>query len=102
MPTTHLETSLAIRNILFATDFTESSRKAFKYAKALTRHFQASITSAHVMRATTLDWPKYGIDPEYKKLHRDLKRDLNGLCSQLHQAGLKAERVLLEGDPVEG
>ena len=63
MPTMHLETPVAIRNILFATNFTESSRKAFKYAKALTRHFQASFTSAHVMRASTHDWPKYGIDP---------------------------------------
>ncbi len=102
MPATHLETSLAIHNILFATDFTESSRKAFKYAKALTRRFQASIISAHVMRASALDWPKYGMDPQYKKLRRDLKRDLDGLYRQLHQAGFKTERVLLEGDPVEG
>ena len=54
------------------------------------------------MRASTHDWPKYGIDPGYKKLARDLKRDLDGLSRQLHQAGFKAESVLLEGDPIEG
>ena len=62
-----IETPVAIHNILFATDFTEASDKAFKYAKALARHFQAHITVGHVLRASVHDWPKLETDPQYQK-----------------------------------
>lgn len=101
MPTGQLEALVAVHKILIATDFTEASRKAFKYARALARHFQASITTAHVLRASTSNWPKFGIDPAYKRLRRETKEDLDRLYWQLHQAGFQADRVLLEGDPVE-
>jgi nucleotide-binding universal stress UspA family protein len=87
---------------LIATDLTDASRGAFKYARALARHFHASVTTAHVLRASTQDWPKFGTDPEYKKLRHKTERDLDGFVRQLHQAGFEAEGVLLEGDPVEG
>jgi nucleotide-binding universal stress UspA family protein len=102
MPTAQIETPVAVHKILIATDFTEASRKAFKYAKAFARHFQASVTTAHVLRASTNDWPKFGGNPEYKKLWHDTRRNLDGLVRQLKQAGFEAEQVLLEGDPVEG
>lgn len=102
MSSSQVETPVAIGNILFATDFTDASRKAFRYAKALARHFQSSVTAAHVLRASENDWPKFGIDPEYKKLFHETKRDLDGLTRQLRQAGFQADSTLLEGDPVEG
>jgi nucleotide-binding universal stress UspA family protein len=102
MPPTQIETSAAVHNILFATDFTEASRRAFKYARALARHFQAHITVAHVLRASVHDWPKLGTDPRYKKLWHETKQNLDKLCRRLQQAGLQADRALLDGDPVEG
>lgn len=102
MPAVQLETPVAVHKILIATDFTEASRKAFKYAKAFARHFQASVTTAHVLRASTRDWPKFAIDPEYRKLCSETKRNLDGLVRQFHQAGFEADQVLLEGDPVKG
>jgi nucleotide-binding universal stress UspA family protein len=66
------------------------------------RHFQASITTAHVLRASTQDWPKFGADPAYKKLWCETKQNLDNIDSQLHRAGFEADRVLFEGDPVEG
>lgn len=101
MPTTQLETPVAVHRILIATDFTEASQKAFQYAKALALHFQASITAAHVLRASTSDWPKFGTDPGYKKLWCETKENLDSLYWQLLQAGFQADRILLEGDPVE-
>lgn len=89
MPTAQIEATVAIHKILFATDFTEASRKAFKYTKALARHFQASVTTAHVMRASASDWPKFRTDPEYQKLCRETKQMLDRLSRQLHQAGLR-------------
>jgi nucleotide-binding universal stress UspA family protein len=101
MPTTQTETIVAVHKILFATDFTEASRKAFKYTKAVARHFQASITTAHVLRASTQDWPRFDADPAYKKLWHETKQNLDSIHWQLHQAGFEADSVLLEGDPVE-
>lgn len=102
MPTAQLETPITVRKILFATDFTEASDKAFKYVKAWARHFQASVRMAYVLRASTRDWPKFGADPEYKNLCRETNRELDKLARQLHQAGFEADRALLEGDPVQG
>jgi nucleotide-binding universal stress UspA family protein len=102
MPTTQVEASVAIHNILFATDFTEASKKAFKYTKAVARHFQASVITAHVIRASVSDWPQFGTNPQYQKLCRDTKQMLDRLSRQLHQAGFQADTALLDGDPVEG
>jgi nucleotide-binding universal stress UspA family protein len=102
MPTAQIEAPVAIHKILFATDFTEASRKAFKYTKALARHFEASVTTAHVMRASARDWPKFRTDPEYQKLCRETKQMLDRLSRQLHQAGFEADSALLDGDPVPG
>jgi len=102
MPATQIESPVAVHDIFFATDFTKTSSKAFKYVKAIARHFQASVTSAHVLRASVHDWPKFGTDPAYKKLYCETKQMLDKLSRQLHQAGFQANEVLLEGDPVDG
>jgi nucleotide-binding universal stress UspA family protein len=102
MSATQIEAPVAVHHILFATDFTESSSKAFKYAKVIAGHFQASVTSAHVLRASVRDWPKFGADPDYKKLYNETKQMLDKLGRQLHQAGFQADGTLLEGDPVDG
>jgi len=96
-----IESQVCVHNILFATDFTHASQKAFRYAKAFTRHFQATLMPAHVLRASAQDWPRFGADPEYKKLWHETKRELDALCRQLRQAGFQANSILLEGDPVE-
>ena len=102
MTVTQTQSPAAVHNILLATDFTEASAKAFKYAKAFARHFQASVTSAHVLRASVQDWPKFGTDPEYRKLYNETKEMLNKLSRQLVQSGFKTDPALLEGDPADG
>jgi nucleotide-binding universal stress UspA family protein len=102
MPVIQIEAPVAIHNILFATDFTEASDKAFKYAKALARHFQAHVTVGHVLRASVHDWPKLGTHPQYQKLWRETKQSLDKLCRRLQRADLQANEALLDGDPVEG
>ena len=101
MSVTQIEAPVAVRNILFTTDFTEASSKALKYTEAIARHFQASVTSTHVLRASVADWPKFGTDPEYKKLYAKTKEMLDNVGRQLDQAGFKADEVLFEGDPVD-
>ncbi len=99
---TEIETSGGIHKILFATDLTDASRKAFKYARAVARHFQVPVTIAHVLGASASDWPNFGTDPQYKKLWHDTKRRVDRLEGELHRAGFQADGVLLEGDPVPG
>lgn len=102
MSAIQIEAPVAVHNILFATDFTEASSKAFKYVRVLARHFQAHITAVHVLRASVRDWPKFATDPEYQKLRHKTEQNLDRLCYRLQQAGVQADRALLDGDPVEG
>lgn len=43
------KTRLALRNILFATDFSETSRNALPLATALARHYQSTLVLANVL-----------------------------------------------------
>ena len=102
MPAIRTETPVAVHNILFATDLTEVSSRAFKYVRVLARHFHAHITAVHVLRASVRDWSKFKTDPEYKKLLHKTEQSLDELCRRLTQTGFEADRALLDGDPVEG
>src|SRR5438309_6345392 len=44
----------SLKNILFATDFSEASMKAFPYAASLARKFGASVFACHIITPTSL------------------------------------------------
>jgi nucleotide-binding universal stress UspA family protein len=49
MPTVRSGAAIAFRNILFLTDFSQSSSGALAYSLAFARHFKATLFPAHVM-----------------------------------------------------
>lgn len=49
MPVIDRPAVLTVEKILFATDFSESSKKALAYVKKLAHHFGSAVTAAHVV-----------------------------------------------------
>ena len=55
-------TALSLKNILFATDFSETSESALPYATAISRHFGSTLHVAHVLSDTGLLLMTGGVD----------------------------------------
>jgi len=57
-----LTTALSLKNILFATDFSETSEAALPHATAISRHFGSTLHLAHVLSDTGLLLMTGGVD----------------------------------------
>lgn len=87
-----------LRNILFATDFSESSRRALRYAEALAEKFGARICLCHAMTPTALavgapEAAAYLYEAEYE----GSQRDLTNLLRVEEEKGLDIDSVLEPG-----
>jgi nucleotide-binding universal stress UspA family protein len=91
-PTIHL------RNILFATDFSEASRRALRYAEALAEKFGARICLCHAMTPTALAIGAPEAAPYlYEAEYEGSQRDLASLLQAEEEKGLKIDSVLEAG-----
>src|SRR5579864_1103752 len=54
--------AISIKNVLYATDFSERSEAAFPYATAISRHFGSTLHVAHVISDTSLLLMTGGVD----------------------------------------
>lgn len=91
-PTIHL------RNILFATDFSESSRRALRYAEALAGKFGARICLCHAMTPTALAIGAPEAAPYlYEAEYEGSQRDLTNLLRAEGKKGLNIDTVLESG-----
>ena len=54
--------AIAVKNVLFATDFSPSSEAALPYATAISRHFGSTLHVAHVISDTNLLLTTGGVD----------------------------------------
>lgn len=96
----------AIKTILYATDFSESSRAVFPLAYALARADDARLIVLHVVPARA---PKGGFAPDleptaafeadWKSYRDDMENRLMGLKPPT--LGVQVERLLKEGDAAE-
>jgi nucleotide-binding universal stress UspA family protein len=82
-----------IKNILFPTDGSEESRSAFDVAGALARDCHARLIILAVVPAAVI---VYGPPPD--AYLEQMQRSLEEL--QLHDANVRVERAVAEGDPV--
>ncbi len=92
---------LPIKNILAPVDFSEQSCASARYAVALADHFRALLTLLYVQRPerdlTAMDLGLPG--PAWELQPADLaRRRLDGVLRP-EPAGVRIERVVLEGDP---
>ena len=95
-----------MRRILFASDFSKASGKAFTTAMTLAKANQATLTILHVIvpfvpivpeqYINTVTWEQ--ID---RQARRWSQRQLVKLVDRAKKAGIRAVGLLLEGDPAQ-
>lgn len=93
-----------IRRILFATDFSKASRRAFDAAKSLAKSNKAELTILHVhVPVVPLVPEQYIESPGWTGLDLSEKRwnqhQLAALAKQAGRAGVKAKSALVDGEP---
>jgi nucleotide-binding universal stress UspA family protein len=94
------------RRILFASDFSKASRRAFTTAVAMAKANRATLTILHVIMPFTPIAPEQAIDPEtWEQIDSQARRwseqQLRKLTAKATKAGIRAVGLLLEGDPVQ-
>jgi nucleotide-binding universal stress UspA family protein len=96
----------AVRRILFATDFSKASRKAFTTAVEMAKANGAFLTIAHVIVPFTPIVPEQYVDGQtWELIDKEARRwghqRLRSLTNRAKKAGVRTAGLLLEGDPAE-
>ena len=87
-----------LKNILFATDFSEPSMKAFPYVAALSRHFGASVFACHVITPTSLVAAAPQAVPSlYEAEYDAATKELENILASSQLQGLKTKPLLSSG-----
>jgi nucleotide-binding universal stress UspA family protein len=100
METIERKQSVSFKNILFATDFSEASRRAVPYAEAIARRYGSKIYLVHVIPSEARI--PLAIEPMPTELDRDLvhaELDVKAFLSEGALGGIPHE-VLLEQGPI--
>jgi nucleotide-binding universal stress UspA family protein len=91
-------TVTGLKNILFATDFSEPSMKAFPYVAALAKKFGASVFACHVITPTSLMAAAPQAAPFlYEAEHNAATKELEGIIGSPRLQGLKTKALLSSG-----
>ena len=93
-----------MRRILFATDFSKASRKAFATAVKTAKASGAALTIVHVIAPFVPIAPDQYIGPEtWEEIDKQSRRwansHLNALTARTKAAGVRAKGFLVEGHP---
>jgi nucleotide-binding universal stress UspA family protein len=95
-----------IRRVLYATDFSGASRRAFKAAVTIAKSTGARLTIVNVLTPVLPAVPKQFIDAVVldqleKQTQRWIARELTKLADKARVAGITASTALRSGDPVD-
>jgi nucleotide-binding universal stress UspA family protein len=93
-----------MRRILFATDFSKASGKAFTAAVSMAKANKATLTVLHVVAPMTPVTPDQYIGPEtWQQIQAENKRwttrKLAGLTARARKAGVRVAALLADGNP---
>jgi nucleotide-binding universal stress UspA family protein len=91
---------LPIRTVLHPTDFSPQAGAAFLVAGALARDYGARLILLHVKPPEIVYGEGYVLPPDPEVVRKELQEQLDRL--QPPGPGLRVERVLREGNPVQG
>ena len=96
----------AMRRILFATDFSKASRKAFSTAMAMAKANRAALTIVHVVVPFTPIVPEQYLSGEtWEQIDNEARRvsrqQLHRLVARARKAGIRVVGLLQEGDPAQ-
>jgi|SRR5689334_15435547 nucleotide-binding universal stress UspA family protein len=92
-----------VRRVLYATDFSPASRRAFATAVDLARSFNAALTIVHVMTRLIPIVPEQYFDAElFDRIERQTRewttRRLKSLADRAGRSGARVKAELREGD----
>jgi nucleotide-binding universal stress UspA family protein len=101
MKTLEVKQQIALKNILFATDFEVSASRALPFAVALADRYRVKFYAAHVIPpgAYALARPE-SIELTLEELQAHASRALNQIIDPLRQHGQRCEALLGSGDVV--
>lgn len=87
-----------LKNILFATDFSEASMKAFPYAVALAKKFDAEVFACHIVTPSSLAAAAPQVAPELYEAERTAaENELENIIRSPLLEGIKKELVVSSG-----
>lgn len=92
--------AIAVKNVLFATDFSVTSEAAFPYAVAICRRFGATLHAAHVLSDASLLMMTGGVDyvsmsTIYEDAHTEARVKLDQMCA--HADGITHHNYVRHG-----
>jgi nucleotide-binding universal stress UspA family protein len=88
----------SLKNILFATDFSEASMKAFPYAASLAQKFGASVFACHIITPTSLVTAAPQSAPYfYEAEYAAATKELDNILSSPQLEGTKTKALLSSG-----
>src|SRR5579875_3558286 len=96
---------LKIKSILYPTDFSEASARAYDYAESLAAHYGAKLFAVHVVQPAFIGYPDYAYTDAVAGVFRDLRAHAEQQFTEFMkdrgchaaQHGIQAECTLLEG-----
>src|ERR1051326_3839617 len=82
------KSAIAVKNVLFATDFSETAESALPYAIAICRHFGSILHSVHVLSETSTLFMTGGVDyvsasTIYEDAYTDAKERLDHMALRM-------------------
>jgi nucleotide-binding universal stress UspA family protein len=87
-----------LKNILFATDFSEASMKAFPYAASLAKKFGASVFACHIITPTSLATAAPQSAPYfYEAEYEAATKELDNIVHSPELEGIKTKALLSSG-----
>jgi len=96
------QAKLALKSILFATDFEVLASRALQFAVALAHRYEAKLYAAHVIPQTAYAYAHpESMERILKEAYDYAGYDLNQILNPLKHRGLSCEALLAEGDPRE-
>lgn len=96
------EPKIALKNILFATDFEPQTNRALPFAVAFTEHFAAKLWVAHVIREAAYRFSRPdSVDRIWAESHDSASYRLRQIVGSLRFHNRTCEALVGEGDPGE-
>lgn len=93
------ESAIAMTNIVFATDFLESSRLALDYAVVFAHHYGAKLTIVHVFELTPEAKEVEMVSHRWSITREHALARLEAFASGVRRAGISTEIDLRDGEP---
>ena len=96
---------MEIKKILFATDFSENSRWAFKYALSFARKYEAKLYILHVIQQPSYPLGMYAeisfdaMDKFNRNISEVTEKEMRELCQQNLNGVKNYETMILSGTP---